>query len=228
MSNYFAREQVFIKGSDGVLRPVDENTPFPMTLKDLAVMLAVDIQGININNPKESLPVRWVDADGNYISFNGGSGTVTETDPVDIIDLLPSTALRDNAAKTVALPDLKKYKRYVIQVLNGCDQDVKVVPWNTAPAVFEDNTTGYFSTTATTDDTYSWVIPKKDANTSGLFYLNILEPKSNGAGTKKVKDYARLFESVYSISGVTMMLAYKAVTAPTAGSLTIRFIGFKR
>lgn len=203
--------------------------PLVVAIAELLKVVAVDIQGINLINSGESLPVHWVDAQGNPVNpSTGGGGTVTETDPVDIIDLLPSTALRDNAAKTVALPDLRKYKRYVIQVSNYCDQDIKVVPWNTAPAVLEDNTVGFFSTTAISDDSYSWVVPKKDANTSGLFYLNILEPKSNGAGTKKVKAYERLFDSVYSISGPTMMLAYKAVAAPTGGNLTIRFIGFKR
>lgn len=199
----------------------DSKDPLVIALAEALKLVGVDIQGISLINPDEFLNVK-------IVGGSTGGGTVTETDPVDIIDLLPSTALRDNSAKTVALPDLKKYKRYVIQVSNYCDQDVKVVPWNTCPAVLEDNSVGIFSTTAVTDDSYSWVVPKKDANTSGLFYLNILEPKSNGAGTKKVKAYERLFDSVYSISGPTMMLAYKAVAAPTGGNLTIRFIGFKR
>lgn len=199
----------------------DSKDPLVIALAEALKLVGVDIQGISLINPDEFLNVK-------IVGGSTGGGTVTETDPVDIIDLLPSTALRDNASKTVALPDLKRYKRYVIQVSNYCDQDIKVVPWNTCPAVLEDNSVGIFSTTAVTDDSYSWVVPKKDANTSGLFYLNILEPKSNGAGTKKVKAYERLFDSVYSISGTTMMLAYKAVAAPTGGNLTIRFIGFKR
>lgn len=199
----------------------DSKDPLVIALAEALKLVGVDIQGISLINPDEFLNVK-------IVGGSTGGGTVTETDPVDIIDLLPSTALRDNSSKTVALPDLKKYKRYVIQVSNYCDQDIQVVPWNTAPAVLEDNTVGFFSTTATSDDSYSWVVPKKNANTSGLFYLNILEPKSNGAGTKKVKAYERLFDSMYSISGTTMMLAYKAVAAPTGGNLTIRFIGFKR
>jgi hypothetical protein len=215
---------VYVQGhpeGEAVRITSDSKDPLVIALAEALKLVGVDIQGISLINPDEFLNVK-------IVGGSTGGGTVTETDPVDIIDLLPSTALRDNASKTVALPDLKRYKRYVIQVSNYCDQDIKVVPWNTCPAVLEDNSVGIFSTTAVTDDSYSWVVPKKDANTSGLFYLNILEPKSNGAGTKKVKAYERLFDSVYSISGTTMMLAYKAVAAPTGGNLTIRFIGFKR
>lgn len=206
----------------------DPKDPLVIALAEALKLVGVDIQGVKMINSNESLPVRWVDEQGNPVNPGTGGGGTSESDPVDIIDLLSGTAVRDATAKTISLPDLKKYKRYVIQVLNGTDQDVKVVPWNTAPVVFEDGTTGYFATSASTDEVYSWTVPKKDANSSGLYFLNMMEPKSNGAGTKKVKEPARLFETMYSVSGVTMMLAYKAVTAPTAGSLTIRFIGFKR
>ncbi|MFK0524770.1 hypothetical protein ACINKY_21450 [Paenibacillus illinoisensis] len=208
-------------------KAIAKNNPLSTELVNSDIALTVDIGGVNLNDPKEFLNARLVDGDGNPIAFSG-SGSASETDAVDIIEILPSTPIRDTNAKTVPLPDLKKYKRYVIQVSNYCNQDVKVVPWNTAPAVLEDNTVGIFSTTATADDSYSWQAPKKDPNSSGIFFLNILEPKSNGAGTKKVKAYERLFDSVYSVSGTSMVLAYKAVTAPTDGSLTIRFIGFKR
>lgn len=202
-------------------KSVADNNPFPTKLTTSDTVIPVDIQAIGLINSGESLPVT-------VVGGSVGGGTVTETDAVDIIDFVPSTQLRDSTAKTLNLPDLKKYKRYVIQVLNGLDQDIKVAPWNTAPVILEDGSVGYLATAATTDNSYSWTVPKKDANSSGLYFLNMIEPKSNGAGTLKVKEPARLFETMYSVTGTTMMFAYKAVAAPTSGSLTIRFIGFKR
>lgn len=107
------------------------------------------------------------------------------------------------------------------------DQDVKVVPWNTAPALLEDDTIGFFATASTEDLAYSWTIPKKDTSNSGIFFLNEMIPKSNGVGTKKVKSPDKLFETKYNVDG-SFLLAYRAPIAPTASSLTIRFIGFKR
>lgn len=202
-------------------KAVADNNPFPTKLVTSDSAIPVDIQGVNLINSGEALNV-------NIVGGSAGGGTVTETDPVDIIDFVASTQLRDATAKTLNLPDLKKYKRYVIQVLNGLDQDIKVAPWNTAPVILEDGSVGYLATAATADNSYSWTVPKKDANSSGLYFLNMIEPKSNGAGTLKVKEPARLFETMYSVTGTTMMFAYKAVAAPTSGSLTIRFIGFKR
>jgi hypothetical protein len=191
-----------------------------VTLAGSSVVVPVDIQGADFINSGEMLPVKQAGG-------TTGTGTNTETDPIEIITLLTSEQVRDGNAKTVALPSLLKYKRYVIQVFNGLDQDLRVVPWNTAPAVFEDDTIGIFSTTVATDDAYSWVVPKKAAANSGVFFLNEMAPKSNAAGTKKVKSPDHLFETRFNIDGA-FSLAYKASAAPTTGSITIRFIGVKR
>lgn len=189
-----------------------------VTLAGSSVVVPVDIQGADFINSGEMLPVKQA---------GGTTGTSTETDPIEIITLLTGEQVRDVNAKTIALPSLLKYKRYVIQVFNGLDQDLRVVPWNTAPAIFEDDTVGIFSTTATTDDAYSWIIPKKIAANSGVFFLNEMAPKSNASGTKKVKSPDHLFETRFNIDGA-FSLAYKASTSPTTGSITVRFIGVRR
>lgn len=219
---------MFIQGhpdGEAVKIKNNQNDPLVIAIAEALKLVAVDIQGIKLINSNESMPVRWVDEQGNSVTIGGGG---TETDAVDIIDLLPSNALRNNNANDISLPDLKKYKRYVIQVFNATDQDIKIAPWKSAPVVLEDESIGFFATVSTEDKAYSWTIPKKDVNNNGLFFLNTLAPKSNGAGTQKVKNPDKLFETMYSVAGVTMVLSYKAVAAPTNGSLTIRFIGFKR
>ncbi|MNO91466.1 hypothetical protein D3C76_830100 [compost metagenome] len=184
----------------------------------------VDLQFISLGNDTASIPVRLVDAAGNPITIGGGS---SELPAVEMTTLVNSDQLRVNTAKTIALPSLLAYKSYVISVYNGTDQDIKVVPWNSAPVALEDGTIGYFATAATADNSYSWTIPKLTTGITSAFMLNTMEPKSNGAGTAKVKDPAKLFESMYNIDGA-YMLAYRAPTAPTTGSVTIRVFGKRR
>jgi hypothetical protein len=186
------------------------------------VMQPVDIQGISMSDSSESLPVRLVDINGNPVD-PGGSGASAAA--IEITTIVNGDQLRTITEKTIALPSLLKYTRYQIQVFNGSDADIKIAPWNTNVAVLDDGSYGGFGT-GTTEDTFAWVVPKKNAINNGVFYLNDMDPKQNGAtSTKKVKDAAKLFENRFNTDGA-YTLAYKAVTAPTTNGVTIKVIGW--
>ncbi|OPG98446.1 hypothetical protein B2I21_08835 [Chryseobacterium mucoviscidosis] len=219
--NPFVGQQVYFRKEDGTYVAVSEDNPLPFVLSESKIALPMDLQGSNMKNPGESVAVTVV---GGSVNGGGDNGVVT-----DFQTFVNKVVLRDGGVKAIDMPDLSKYVRYNIYVLNGLDKAVKVAPWQGTHIVLEDGTFGAWEVTSDTTNklNYSYLIPAKSAIGNGVFFLSELTPKSNDAGTIAAqKSSGSLFTRVNTTGIGAMKLNYRAEGTPTTGDLTIRIVGY--
>ncbi|WP_339273736.1 hypothetical protein MKY59_21375 [Paenibacillus sp. FSL W8-0426] len=186
-----------------------------VTLAGSSVAVPVDIQGVKLINEGEVMPV-------------SGGGSSAQAAPIEITTIVNALSLRDGAVKSVDFPDMTKYVRYSIYVLNTLDQAVRVAPWMDSSVIFTDATIGRWGVSAEADGlSYCYTVPAKGPVGSGAHWLNELTPASTGSGTKVVSTEG-LFSRVNSTGAGALKLTYRAVATPTTGTLTIRIIGYTR
>lgn len=186
-----------------------------VTLAGSSVAVPVDIQGVKLVNEGEVLPV-------------SGAGSSSQALPVEITTIVSAVSLRDGAVKSVDFPDMTKYVRYSIYVLNTLDQAIRIAPWSDSSAVFTDASIGRWGITGEADGlTFCYMVPAKVTVGSGAYWLNELTPASTGTSSKVVAT-SGLFTRINSAGAGALKLNYRAVATPTTGTLTIRIVGYTR